>query len=95
MSSRSTQGAIAVEVTADAIVYAGACRLVGVTLNHTATTTAILYDNATAASGNKVAQIRCAANDQAELWFGDEGVDCLAGIFADWTAGVMTVYYKK
>lgn len=94
-SAKAGQGATAVEVTADAVVYALPCRLVGVTLNHTATTTAILYDNATTASGTKSAQIRCAANDQAELWFGDEGVEMANGIYADWTAGVMTVYYKK
>lgn len=96
MSHFAGQGAKSVEVTADAAVVAsGPGRLVGVTLNHTATTTIVLYDSASAATGTKLAQIRCNANDQAAVWFGDEGIEFANGIYADWTAGVANVYYKK
>ena len=95
MSQASMQGAIPITVTADAVVSAVPCRLIGAVLHHTATTTLVLYDNASAASGTAAINMRCAANDQAEVFFGDEGINCANGVYADWTAGVATVYIKK
>jgi hypothetical protein len=66
-----------------------------VSLDHTAATSAILYDNASAASGTILAKPRITA-DSVTFWsFGDEGIDATNGVYADWTAGTLTVWIKK
>lgn len=83
-------------ITADGLAgVAGKGRLIGAVLTHTATTTAILYDNASAASGTKLLTMACAANDNGVVWFGDEGVSFINGCYCDWTAGVLTVYVAQ
>ena len=98
MSNFAGNGAKAYTVGADGQVVTGKGRLVGVLLGHTATTTLVLYDNTSAAADGthpKLGTFGCAANDQGFVHFGDEGVEFNTGVFADWTAGVATLYIKQ
>ncbi len=88
---------LAKSVTADAQVVAGDCYFVGAELSHTTDTNMILY--------NENGSSKTAAKMMATLKVTDEvqhdsmsipipGVKC-EGIYADWTAGIGTVYYYR
>jgi len=81
-------------VGADGTVVTGKGRLMGVLMTHTATTTCVLYDN-TSASGTKLGTFGVAANDSSYVDFGEEGVSFINGVYADWTAGVVTLYIAQ
>lgn len=85
--------------TADAVIYAGPCRLLGVQLigDGTNASSVILYDHAASASGLEVSKLALPAGTAgAGQCFADcnippGGVYCNSGIFAD-VAGTNAKY---
>lgn len=82
-------------ITGDGSVVTGKGRLMGASLTHTAATTAILYDHASAASGTKLLTLGCAANDNGSPFLPIEGVEFLLGVYADYNAGTLTLYIAQ
>lgn len=73
-----------VAVTADAIVRAGNGRIASVVLTPAAAVaTLILYDNASAASGNKILTLQAAANGGSVVFTPPDSVIFTAGCYAD------------
>ena len=83
-------------ITADAQLVSGECYLVAVELTHTgADTTLIIYDEPTndKSAGRKVATLRV-SEEQLDAFreFPMPGIKC-NGVYADYTAGLGTIYY--
>jgi hypothetical protein len=73
------------KMTADGIVFAGRVRIYGVIIVAGADlVTAVLYDNASAASGDELPGGKAAANTLAS-WTSSAGVLCRNGIYLDVT----------
>lgn len=84
-------------VTADAQVVSGECYFVGAELGHTTDTSLILYnenDNSKTAA-QKMATLKTTDETQwVNLSLPLPGIKC-SGIYADWTAGLGTVWYYR
>jgi len=82
-------------ITGDAQLVSGECYLMGVELTHSADDILILYDEPTsdASAARKVTTLRTSGEqlDVSRSW-PYPGVKC-NGIYANWTAGVGTIYY--
>lgn len=83
-------------ITADAQITTQECYLVGVELSHDAADTSlIIYDEADSSktAAKKVVTLRTSveAQDVSRI-FPLPGIKC-DGLYADWTAGVGTIYY--
>lgn len=69
--------------TSDGIIAARPCRLIGVTIIAGSDLGAVIvYDNASAASGNVVAKITAVTTATQTIVF-NCGVECLNGLYAD------------
>jgi len=82
----------AVSITADTQVADGECYLYGAELSHSEATTLIIYNEADSSKtpAKKVINLSVPANGHACIMFPRPmRVD---GVYADWTAGVGTVY---
>lgn len=83
-------------ITADTQVSTQECFLMGVELAHTANTDLIVYDQE---SGSKTAAQKVSTTSvtaykrHSKIMFPYPGIKC-RGLYADWTAGVGTVYYR-
>lgn len=87
MSAIAESGAKAVRVTADGVISALPCRLLGaVAVGGTVT----LYDDASAATAG-----RQVTHDigTSLVWFGTEGVACSRGVYADITSASSVIVY--
>lgn len=73
--------------SADGIIFAGPVKLKGVLLNADGTNaaTAVLYNNASAASGTVVAKLQVDAGLVYESYSIDDGVMCTNGLYLDIT----------
>ena len=83
-------------ITADVQISTQECYLMGVELSHTGNTNLIIYDehDATKTATSKVSTTQVTAyNRQVSIMFPYPGIKC-NGLYADWTAGVGTVYYR-
>jgi len=88
---------LAKSVTADAQVVAGDCYFVGAELSHTTDTEMILYNenSSSKTAANKLATLKVTEEMQHDsMALPIPGVKC-EGIYADWTAGIGTVYYYR
>ena len=83
-------------ITGDGQLLSGECYLVGVELTHTgADTSLIIYDEPTSdkSAGRKVATLRVSEEQlDAVRMFPMPGLKC-NGIYADFAAGVGTIWY--
>lgn len=70
--------------TADGVIVARPCRILSVMLDGVSAT-AIVYDNASAASGTQVARLVTPTDGGSKVWSHDEGVECLNGAYLDVT----------
>ena len=87
-------------LAADAVIRAGGGKLGGcaVISDGTNAVTLTLYDNASAASGTALAGISIGASPATGaltqgVWFGDRGVTCINGIYADITQATGTIKF--
>jgi len=98
MSHVAGSGSIPITTAVDAIVSATPCRVTGVSVanSNAAAQTTILYDNASAASGTKLVTVVTPPADTSSVFFGDEGIGAVAGVYADaGTTTVVTVQIKR
>ena len=82
-------------ITANTQITTKECYLVGVELTHSAATILIIYneDDSGVTATKKVATLRVSAEFQdTHKMFPLPGIRCI-GLYADWTAGLGTVYY--
>jgi hypothetical protein len=75
--------------TADAQVYTGACRLLGLCV--IAGSAAVHDDTSAGTAANRV--VVTPATTPGVWWFGDGGLRCGTGIHLDLTTGPVIVYY--
>lgn len=99
MSEYAGSGAKPTTLTADGVASDRKGRFCGILINPTGavTPTVTVYDNASAASGTKLATVKIVSGTPFFLSFGEEGVDVINGVFvaADaWTTLNATVYTK-
>ena len=83
-------------ITADVQISTQGCWLMGVELSHTGNTNLIIYDepDAIKTAVKKVTTTQTTAyNRENSIMFPYPGIKC-NGLYADWTAGVGTVYYR-
>ena len=87
-------------LAADAVIHAGGCLLGGclVISDGTNAVNLVLHDHASAASGTKVAELGVGASPATGaltqgMWFGDKGVQCVNGIYADITQATGTIKF--
>lgn len=83
-------------ITANTQVSTQECYLMGVELSHTSNTDLKIYDikDTTAVAANLVSTPRVTTyNRQSSIMFPYPGIKC-SGLWADWTAGVGTVYFR-
>jgi len=88
---------LAKSVTEDAQVVAGDCYFVGAELSHTTDTNMVLYnENGSSKTAEKMmATLKVTDEVQHDsMSIPIPGVKC-EGIYADWTAGIGTVYYYR
>ena len=85
---------------ADGVISAGAGKLGGVLVisDGTNAVNLIIYDNASAASGTKLAEITIGASPATGalsqgVWFGDKGLTALNGLYADVTQATGTIKF--
>ena len=79
--------------TADAVIVAQPAILCSVMVHATtAGGKAIVYDNATAASGTILAQISVAVDEDTLIWTGE--VEAKNGLYLDLTTASVVVHYK-
>lgn len=71
--------------TSDAAIVARPCRIHAVTVisDGTNAATAIIYDNASAASGNVVAKVVCAGATRTQVITSEDGIECSNGAYLD------------
>ena len=81
-----------VAVTADAAVKPGGPCVLGGVICTSNGTLAGLFDNASAASGKTMFPSLAMTAGQVVL-FGERGLNCDNGIYADWTSGAFLVLY--
>ena len=84
-------------VTGDAQVVAGECYFVGAELAHSTDTEMILYNenSSSKTAAKKISTLRVVDEmEYANVMLPMPGLKC-DGIYADWTAGVGTVYYYR
>lgn len=85
---------VAVNITSDGVIVASKCILRGVTsLSTTANGRAIVYDNASAASGTVVADVAAASQWDTGIT-GPLDVRCENGLYVNLTTASVTVYYE-
>jgi len=84
--------------TADLLINTGKAILTGVQIitDQTNDATLILYDNTSAAGTEVFKQIVTGTDDSKTFWFGDGGIRCSTGLYADiaGTAAEYIVFYK-
>ena len=83
-------------ITEDTQVSTQECFLMGVELAHTANTDLITYDQESSSktAAQKVSTLSVTAYKRhSKIMFPYPGIKC-RGLYADWTAGVGTVYYR-
>lgn len=101
MSWYAARGATPVTVTtANAAALASAGRLTALLIAPTGavTPTVTVFDNASAASGTALATVKTQSAAPLYLFFGDEGVEALNGIYVSadsWTTLTVTAYVKR
>ncbi len=83
-------------ITGDTQISTQECFLMGVELAHTGNTSLIIYDQE---SGSKTAAQKVSTTNvtaykrHSKIMFPYPGIKC-RGLYADWTAGVGTVYFR-
>ncbi len=83
-------------ITGDTQISTQECFLMGVELAHTGNTSLIVYDQESGSktAAQKVSTLQVTAYKRhSESKFPYPGIKC-RGLYADWTAGVGTVYFR-
>ena len=88
---------LSTRLTADGVIYAGPCHLVGFTITGDGTNAGVLliYDHASAASGTVVGEGRIAGTGMASVMLPGPGRWCENGLYCDLTTATIIVYYKR